>query len=162
MSQTVALFDARAKTQQHQGMSQPGDASRAAKRKAGPARRIVFLDDSASTREIVKSVLSEAGYIVTTCETWDDTYDAVREHMPDLVLLDVQMPGISGAPVAYILKTYFPSMKVVFFSSCTELSLQLLTKETMADGFIQKSDDPDEIVRAIQQYLQHNAGSGGG
>ena len=71
----------------------------------------------------------------------------------DLVLLDVQMPGVSGPPIAYVLKRRHPTLKVVYYSSADEAILRRLTEETGADGFIRKSFDGDEVAGAIERHL---------
>ncbi len=117
------------------------------------ARRIAFLDDSHTVRVVLKNVLTEAGHEPFGCETWDELEQVVATTELDLVLLDVQMPGISGPPIAYVLKKRHPTLKVVFVSDADETMLRRLTDETGADGYIRKSYDGGEMADAIGRYL---------
>jgi two-component system, cell cycle response regulator DivK len=64
-----------------------------------PARRILVADDKASSRELVRTILENFGYEVREAEDGIKALEAVRNNLPDLVLLDLQMPGLTGHEV---------------------------------------------------------------
>jgi DNA-binding response OmpR family regulator len=123
-------------------------------------RRIAFLDDSLTVRVILKNVLTEAGHEPFSCETWAELDKVVRTTELDLVLLDVQMPRVSGPPIAYVLKKRHPTLKVVFVSDAEEGALRRLTAETGADGYIRKSCDGSQMAREIERHLDGSAPDG--
>ncbi|MBW2454846.1 MAG: response regulator transcription factor [Deltaproteobacteria bacterium] len=116
-------------------------------------KTVVIMDDAAGTRKLVAYLLAEAGHEAVACGTSEDTLAAVKEHSPDLVLLDVQMPGAAGESVAHILRKSFPEVKVVYLSNYAPSVLQELAERTGAHGFVQKSGDIDEMLEAISGYL---------
>jgi len=63
------------------------------------ARRILIADDKASSRELVRTILENLGYEVEEAGDGIRALDAVRQSPPDLVLLDLQMPGLTGHEV---------------------------------------------------------------
>ncbi len=69
---------------------------------------VVIADDSATLRRIVTSVLSREGYDVVAAEDGVDAVQTVFRTMPDLVILDVQMPRVSGYVAARLLKDDWP------------------------------------------------------
>jgi twitching motility two-component system response regulator PilH len=61
-----------------------------------PVRKILVVDDSATDRQFLLEGLSRLGYQVILAENGDDAVTKTRAEMPDLVLMDVVMPGVSG------------------------------------------------------------------
>jgi len=64
-----------------------------------PACRILVADDKASSRELVRTILENLGYEVREADDGIKALQAIRESLPDLVLLDLQMPGLTGHEV---------------------------------------------------------------
>jgi CheY-like chemotaxis protein len=64
-----------------------------------PARRILIADDKASSRELVRTILENFGYEVQEAEDGIKALEAVSNGRPDLVLLDLQLPGLTGHEV---------------------------------------------------------------
>jgi two-component system cell cycle response regulator DivK len=64
-----------------------------------PVHRILIADDKASSRELVRTILENFGYEVQEAEDGIKALEAVRNGLPDLVLLDLQMPGLTGHEV---------------------------------------------------------------
>jgi CheY-like chemotaxis protein len=62
-------------------------------------RRILVADDKASSRELVKAILENLGYEVEEARDGIEALEAIRNSRPDLVLLDFQMPGLTGHEV---------------------------------------------------------------
>ena len=115
--------------------------------------RVAFLDDSATVRMVLTSLCEDAGYEPLSCSTWEELDAVVRDRAPDLVLLDVQMPRVSGPPIALVLKRLYPALKVVLLSDYAEDKLRGLAKQSGADGFIRKTTDGEQLLRAISAYL---------
>ncbi|MBW2522899.1 MAG: response regulator [Deltaproteobacteria bacterium] len=115
--------------------------------------KVAFIDDSETVRLVLADILERAGCEHFECTCWADLEAAVQQHDLDLVLLDVQMPKVSGAPMALVLKKTRPNLTVVYHSDQDERFLRELTEKTGADGYIRKSVDPEETLGAIEQYL---------
>lgn len=63
------------------------------------ARRVLVVDDKSSSREFVRTILERIGYVVDEAEDGPGALEAIRSQTPDLVLLDLQMPGLTGNEV---------------------------------------------------------------
>jgi twitching motility two-component system response regulator PilH len=61
-----------------------------------PIKKILIVDDSATARRFLADVLGKGGYDVITAESGDEAITKTREELPDLVLMDVVMPGTNG------------------------------------------------------------------
>jgi twitching motility two-component system response regulator PilH len=59
-------------------------------------KKILIVDDSATERHVLNSLLTKAGYEVVSCDSGDDAIVKARLTMPDLILMDVVMPGLNG------------------------------------------------------------------
>lgn len=124
-----------------------------------PQRTILVVDDTADFREIFSIKLSAAGYHVETATNGEEAIKKVQESHPDLVLLDIKMPGMGGEQVLAALRkdpaTSFT--KVIFTTSLGDPDRETneaLAKNFGADGYIQKSDDLDTIVARVGEYLK--------
>lgn len=74
------------------------EASLEGERKGAPMgiRKIMVVDDSATERHMLRDLLTKAGYEVVSCESGDDAIVKARQVKPDLILMDVVMPGLNG------------------------------------------------------------------
>jgi CheY-like chemotaxis protein len=92
------------------------------------ANTILIVDDTPANLEVACDILSGAGYEVATAIDGDRTLKRVRTHTPDLILLDVQMPGIDGFEVCRRLKadSNFAQVPIIFMTalSSTESKVQ--------------------------------------
>jgi len=59
-------------------------------------KKIMIVDDSPTERHVLNSLLTKAGYEVVSCDNGDDAIVKARLTMPDLILMDVVMPGLNG------------------------------------------------------------------
>lgn len=119
---------------------------------------ILLVDDSEVARAVVGRMLERAGFSVETLESAFQLNRAIREHHPDLILLDVHMPALSGAKAASILGQYSfsKSIPVILHSEMEEDRLADLVRETGATGFIRKTQDGDELVDQVRQWLERS------
>lgn len=60
------------------------------------AKKILIIDDNQADRDQVKSLLSETGYEITECDNGIDGLEMLRKELPDLIILDYEMPELSG------------------------------------------------------------------
>jgi DNA-binding response OmpR family regulator len=67
-------------------------------------QRILAVDDEEDIRELVRFNLEKEGFDVSTAETGEKALDLIRSGRPDLILLDLMLPGIDGFEVCRILK----------------------------------------------------------
>jgi CheY-like chemotaxis protein len=123
-------------------------------------KTILIIDDTEAFREIFSIKLTAAGYHVETATNGEEGIKKVKELRPDLVLLDIKMPGMGGEEVLSAIRRD-PSIgftKIIFTTSLGD-SVDNATDEVLAikfgaDGYIKKTDDLDSIVAVVGSYLK--------
>ena len=102
---------------------------------------VLIVDDHASFRTVARKLLEHLGYrVVGEARDGESALEAARELQPDVVLLDVQMPGIDGFEVAARLTAGDDGPAVVLVSTRDGLDFGGLVVESGARGFIAKDD----------------------
>ena len=115
--------------------------------------RLVIGDDDAAARYIIQNLLSREYEIVAVAPDGRAALDAVERHAPDLVLLDIRMPALSGIAVARTLKKTTPGTKVVFVSSHSDEDYIEQAFRMGADGYVLKSRIISDLKPAIEKAL---------
>lgn len=105
-------------------------------------KRVLLIDDSATTLRMVASVLDRSGFECRTSTNVDQVTSSLGDWRPDVILTDVNMPGMSGPDLCRQLKATYETahVPVVLFSSMSNEELEVLARECEADGFLTKSD----------------------
>lgn len=120
-----------------------------------PRRRVLFVDDSETCREVVKQQLQARGYDVTTLDSPFGFGAAIARTNPDLVLVDVYMPALDGGKLVEVaIQKGICSCPIVFLSERPVRELQSLVLSTKAAGFIVKTADGDELARQVAEYIE--------
>ena len=113
--------------------------------------RVVVVDDHALIREGVRALLGsiEGMEIVGEAASGDEALRVVRESRPDVVLMDLHMPGTDGITATREISTAFPSTSVLVVSMLDDDASVFAAMRAGARGFVLKGADPDELRRAI-------------
>lgn len=77
-----------------------------------------------------------------------------RDLQPDLILLDIGLPGINGIEVARRVREFSPKTKILFASECASLDVAEAALSTGARGFVVKSDTGSELLPALEAVLR--------
>jgi CheY-like chemotaxis protein len=78
---------------------------------------LLVVDDESPVRTCLSEILSGAGYAVQIASDGFSALAAIREDMPDLILSDLNMPGMSGFEFLSVVRRRFPSIRVIAMSS---------------------------------------------
>jgi class 3 adenylate cyclase/CheY-like chemotaxis protein len=121
--------------------------------------RILVIDDSPDAREIVASRLTAAGYDVRTAVDGLAALDRVAADRPDLVLLDVMMPGIDGFETARRLKAMagLPFTPIVLLTARTDSADVVAGLAAGADDYLGKPIDHDALLARVRAMLRMKA-----
>ncbi|MBN1369871.1 MAG: response regulator [Dehalococcoidaceae bacterium] len=117
-------------------------------------KRILVVDDEAAIRRIVGTGLRIFGYDVITSSNGEEALRLVESEKPDLMLLDVLMPGMSGFETLKILRAK-SDLPVVVFSARTSSREEAL--KLGANDFIAKPFVPEQMAKRISLVLQANS-----
>lgn len=124
--------------------------------------KIVVIDDSEIVLEVTKSALEGAGYDVVTHDRPAGCVALILHEKPDLVLMDVNMPGLGGDTIVSVLGKAAPTSDtvVLLHSSLSAEVLRGKVTTAGAHGFIQKSGDLFGLVREVGRWLKRFSNSG--
>jgi CheY-like chemotaxis protein len=126
--------------------------------------KIVIADDSPTLRRIVTSVLTREGHEVVQTEDGIGAVQAVFAHQPDAVVLDVQMPRVSGFIAARLLKDDWQTahIPVVMLTSLGAASDRYWASQAGVDRYLTKDFEAAELAEAIVEVLEAAERSRGG
>jgi DNA-binding NarL/FixJ family response regulator len=117
---------------------------------------VLVVDDDADFRAAVRLLLERAGFDVMDAADADATLDAVATRRPDLVLLDVRLPRVSGYEVYRLLRDRVgDSLPIVFVSGDrTDAYDRVAGLQLGADDYLVKPFDPDELLARIRRSVR--------
>lgn len=118
-------------------------------------RFILLVDDDAYIRRTISQKLMQAGYRVDEVENGERALEAIRSLRPDLVLLDILMPGISGLAVCARLRSdpEVADTPVLFLSSADDIPTKAAGFQLGAQDFLSKTIDPRELEIRVKAAL---------
>ena len=121
--------------------------------------KILLIDDHEETVRVVKFILEQRGYEVITAISGETGITLAKEDRPDLILLDVMMPGLNGVEVCRQLRadTDFDTVPIVMFTAKDKVDDKWAGFEAGADDYLTKPTAPDELDRRIQVLLKRAA-----
>ncbi|KKW45357.1 MAG: Two-component system response regulator [Parcubacteria group bacterium GW2011_GWB1_56_8] len=122
---------------------------------------ILIVDDEKDFTEIIGAKLEGLGCDVIDAQNWAAAVKQAQELQPDLILMDINMPGVSGIDAAIEMKKdpKTKNIRIAFLTSMKEPwpSLsgdnQAISQEFGMDGFLEKTDDLDTLAGKIQEIL---------
>ena len=114
-------------------------------------KKILLVDDEESIHMLYRQELEDEGYKVHSSLTGTDALQIVKIMSPDLVILDINMPGMNGIEVLREIKRINPKLPVVLFSAYHEFKQDLST--WASDDYIVKSSDTNVLKGAVHQLL---------
>lgn len=121
---------------------------------------ILVIDDSPAIITALTEILSGAGHSVDALDNFLDLPFRLRESPPDMVILDLSMPMMSGEMAAgYIKKYQDKTVPILLYSSRSESELLDAVRSTGAAGFLRKGCDPREVVQKVDTILGARGGS---
>ena len=108
--------------------------------------------------ELLRDYLQQAGFAVSIVSNGRDAIPAVRERLPDLILLDLMLPGRDGMEICRELRTFSP-VPVIMTTARVEEIDRLLGLELGADDYICKPYSPREVVARVRAVLRRSSGN---
>ena len=117
--------------------------------------RILIADDEAKIRRVINLLLQEAGYETMLVENGKQALEALSTFRPHLILLDYQMPVMSGIEALSQIKEAIPSPAVVMITAFGSVSLVVEAIKKGAYDFIEKPFDNDKLLLMVKRALEH-------
>ena len=121
-----------------------------------PKQKVLLADDDEDQRYLVGRLLQRAGFVTVTVDSGQDVLSTARAERPDIIVLDVQMPGQDGFATGRQLKAdpALASVPIVFLSGHVDVKDRLAGLELGAEDYLPKSIDPRELVLRVQKLAK--------
>ena len=122
--------------------------------------RILVVEDDQSLREGLRIVLGKAGYDVSTAIRGQEALKVIREEPPDLVVLDLMLPGLDGSYVLRKARQEGFHAPVIIVSARDSVEDKIQGLHTGADDYVTKPFDVEELLARIAVRLRRSASPG--
>ena len=115
--------------------------------------KIILVDDFEIVRAGITAVLSKDSNIniIGEASGAEELFELLKTKTPDIILLDIMMPGKNGVEITQILTKEFPKIKIIIFSGLTEDESFYLAIKSGAHGLMPKTALNDELITAINK-----------
>lgn len=111
--------------------------------------RVLLIDDSELAAMVTREVLERDGFEVRAASSVGEFDAVLQTWSPNIVLADVNMPGVSGPQLCKSIKLRMETVPVVLYSELPEAQLSALAKSSGADGFLSKSDGVERLSQQL-------------
>ncbi len=118
--------------------------------------RILVIEDHEENRRLLRDLLTSVGYELIEAVTGEEGLILAETHVPDLILMDIQLPGIDGYEATRRIKAnqalrHIPIIAVTSYALSGD---DLKAREAGCDAYLSKPVDPIELLGKIREYLQ--------
>lgn len=121
--------------------------------------RVAIVEDNKTTREGMKKIidLSSVYHCICTCSTAEDALRDLPEHQPEFVLMDIELPGMSGIECVKLLKNKIPFAQIIMVTVYEDPDRIFRALRAGASGYLLKRSAPDEILSELDNLRQGGA-----
>jgi len=119
------------------------------------SRRILVIEDHEDNRRIVRDLLTPAGYEVIEAVTGEDGVAMADSHRPDLILMDIQLPGLDGYEATRQIKAK-PELRGIPLVVVTSYALSgddVKAREAGCDAYVTKPFSPRALLAKIREFV---------
>ncbi|CAG7590968.1 response regulator transcription factor [Peptoniphilus senegalensis] len=119
--------------------------------------KVLLVEDEESIRKFVKINLEREGYIIFEAGSGEDGIEIARRERPDIVVLDIMLPGIDGFEVCKTLRGEFPSLGIIMLTAKAEDYDKIMGLQYGTDDYLTKPFNPTELtlrIKSIERRLE--------
>jgi len=119
------------------------------------SKRILVVEDQDDNRRIVHDLLTSAGYEILEALTGDEGVAMAEKHVPDLIIMDIQLPGIDGYEATRQIKAKpgISKIPVIAVTSYAMSGDDTIALEAGCDAYFAKPYSPRELLAKIREYV---------
>jgi two-component system KDP operon response regulator KdpE len=114
---------------------------------------VLVVDDDARLREFMRVNLEMEGYTVREASSAEEALGSIEDQVPELVLLDVVMPGVDGWEMLQRMQERYGSIPVIMFSGQVDANSADDAEQRGARGFVGKPFDPQQLIERAKQLV---------
>jgi len=121
--------------------------------------KVAIVEDGQSTREGLEAIinLSSEYRCVCTCASAEEALRELPRHQPEIVLMDIHLPGMSGVKCVARLKSLLPQVRVIMITVYRNPDLVFGALRAGACGYLLKRSSPDQVLNAIREAQEGGA-----
>ena len=116
--------------------------------------KVLVVDDAPDTLEIIQKLLRYEGYDVTVASTGEEGVKKVEEERPDVVLMDINLPGIDGAEALKQIRMINPHQCVVMLTAFATVENAIYALKEGAFDFLEKPFENERLIHTVNQCLE--------
>jgi len=122
-------------------------------------KKILLADDEPINLDFFEVMLSKLGFVVEKCDNGPEVLEKVKKFMPDLIILDNIMPGMSGREITKVLKNDadFKDISIIMLSALDDVKDKVAGFEAGVDDYITKPFNFTEVLARINAVLRNRA-----
>ncbi|HEX3800783.1 MAG TPA: response regulator transcription factor [Verrucomicrobiae bacterium] len=115
--------------------------------------KVAIVEDNRTTREGLEAIVNLSGdfHCVCTCSTAEDALKVLPKHAPALVLMDIQLPNMSGVDCVARLKELLPTVNAIMISVYEDPDRIFSALRAGASGYLLKRSAPEEVLKAMRE-----------
>lgn len=114
---------------------------------------IMVVDDDPKMRELLTSILENAGYIVETVSDGKGAIKACKKSPIDVALIDIELPDTKGTRLLSILKEMQPKMVNIIITGHPSIENAVIAVNRKADGYLLKPFNPEDLLKMVERLL---------
>jgi diguanylate cyclase (GGDEF)-like protein len=116
--------------------------------------KVLIVDDAPDTLDIIQKLLSFEGYEVILAATGEEGVKKVEEEKPDVVLMDISLPGIDGTEALKRIRTINPIQSVIMLTAFATVENAIRALKEGASDFVKKPFENEHLIHIVNQVLQ--------
>lgn len=124
---------------------------------AGSNLKLLLVDDEADFRQATSQTLQRRGFVVVEAASGREALEALRRGRPDIVVLDLKMPGMSGIETLQEMRRIEPDLPVIILTGHGDFDSAVAGIKLSIVDFLQKPIDVDELAGRIRSLLERGA-----
>ena len=116
--------------------------------------KILLIEDELDLAEVTKMRLKNSGYEVVSALNGEEAFTFLQKDIPDLILLDLLLPGMQGEEICKKLKCddRLKAIPIILFTASAS-DVAKLTKEVCADDYILKPFEPEDLLSKVKKFI---------
>lgn len=117
--------------------------------------KLLIVDDEARIIKILSRILTEEGYSIIFADTGEGGVEKARKEMPDIILMDLNLPGITGIEAMCQIQTFHPEALIIILTAYGTISSAVEAMRKGAYDYLTKPFDNDELLMTIRRAEKH-------
>lgn len=118
------------------------------------SKKVLIVDDALFMRKMLGDILTKGGYeVVAEAGNGLEAFEKFKEHVPDLVTMDITMPEMNGIDGVKLIVKEFPNAKILMCSAMGQESMVIDSVKAGAKGFLVKPFVAEKVILEVQKLI---------